>query len=265
VTQRLAVAVLGLGEAGSAIAEGLRSGGAEVRGFDPRPGAGNGLRMADDPRDAVRGADVVLSVNAAAAAVDAARSVFDVLAAGQVYADLNSAGAPLKRELASLVAPSGALFADVALMAPVPWHGVRTPALVSGPGAEEFAERMRPFGMPVDVVGEEPGQAAVRKLLRSVFMKGLAGVAVESLDAAAAAGCEDWLRAEIVSVLESADGALLDRLETGSRKHAARRAHEVDDAAELLRELGVEPRIAEATADLLRGLAESSNEEVPDP
>jgi 3-hydroxyisobutyrate dehydrogenase-like beta-hydroxyacid dehydrogenase len=258
VTQRLAVAVLGLGEAGTAIADGLRSGGAEVRGWDPRPDAGNGLRMARDPQHAVRGADVVLSVNQAAVAVDAARSVFDALASGQVYADLNSAGAPLKLELASLIAPSGALFADVALMAPVPWHGVRTPALVSGPGAEEFAERMRPFGMPVDVVGKEPGQAAVRKLLRSVFMKGLAGVAIESLSAAAAAGCEDWLRAEIVSVLESADAALLERLETGSRKHAVRRAHEVDEAAALLRELGVEPRIADATADLLRGLADDA-------
>jgi hypothetical protein len=124
VTQRLAVAVLGLGEAGSAIADGLRSGGAEVRGWDPRPDAGDGLRKAEDPQEAVRGADVVLSVNAASVAVDAARSVFDVLASGQVYADLNSAGAPLKRELASLVAPSGALFADVAL-APPRWCRAR--------------------------------------------------------------------------------------------------------------------------------------------
>jgi 3-hydroxyisobutyrate dehydrogenase-like beta-hydroxyacid dehydrogenase len=123
---------------------------------------------------------------------------------------------------------------------------------------------MRPFGMPVDVVGDEPGQAAERKLLRSVFMKGLAGVAIESLSAAAAAGCEDWLREEIVSVLESADGRLLERLETGSRKHAVRRAQEIDEAVDLLRELGVEPLVAEATADLLRGLAETNTRQVGD-
>jgi hypothetical protein len=120
-----------------------------------------------------------------------------------------------------------------------------------------FAERMRPFGMPVDVVGDEPGQAAVRKLLRSIFMKGLAAVAIESLTAAAAAGCEDWLRAEIVAVLESADGELLDRLETGSRRHGARRVHEMEDAAALLRELGVEPRVVDATVELLKELRDA--------
>jgi 3-hydroxyisobutyrate dehydrogenase-like beta-hydroxyacid dehydrogenase len=257
VTGRLAVAVLGLGEAGTAIAGDLASEGADVRGWDPRPEAGDGIVRADDPGAAARGSDVVLSVNAAEVALDAARAVRGSLADGQVFADLNSAGAPLKRELASLVEPTGALFADVALMAPVPWHGVRTPALASGRGAVLFAERMRPFGMPVDVVGEEPGQAAVRKLLRSVFMKGLAAVAIESLTAAAAAGCEDWLRAEIVAVLESADGELLDRLETGSRRHAARRVHEMEDAAALLRELGVEPRVVDATVELLKELRDA--------
>jgi 3-hydroxyisobutyrate dehydrogenase-like beta-hydroxyacid dehydrogenase len=104
------------------------------------------------------------------------------------------------------------------------------------------------------VVGEEPGQAAVRKLLRSVFMKGLAAAAIEALSAAAAAGCEDWLREEIAGALTSADAALLERLETGSRRHAARRVHEVEDASALLRELGVEPRISEASAGWLTQL-----------
>jgi 3-hydroxyisobutyrate dehydrogenase-like beta-hydroxyacid dehydrogenase len=202
----------------------------------------------------VDGADVVLSLNSADAALPAARSVVGALAAGKLFADLNSAGAPLKRELASLIEASGALFADVALMAPVPGNGLRTPALVSGSGAELFAERLGTMGMPVKVVGPEPGQAAARKLLRSVFMKGLAATAIEALSAAAAAGCEAWLREEIAAVLESADAALLERLETGSRKHAARRAHEMEDASALLRELGLEPRISEASIGWLRQL-----------
>ena len=246
--------VLGLGEAGLAIARDLVEGGAQVRAFDPRPDAGDGVPRVERAADAVESADLVLSVNSAGAAVEAARAVSGGLAEGQVFADLNSAGAPLKRELASLLEPTGALFADVALLAPVPGRGVHTPALASGAGAVRFAERMRPFGMPVEVVGDEPGQAAVRKLLRSVFMKGFAAAAIEALAAARAAGCEDWLRAEIAAVLESADAALLERLETGSRKHAARRVHEVEDASALLRELGVDPRISEASAGWLKEL-----------
>jgi hypothetical protein len=85
-------------------------------------------------------------------------------------------------------------------------------------------------------------------------MKGVATAAIEALTAAAAADCEDWLRAEIAGALASADGALLERFETGSRKHAARRVHEMEDASALLRELGVEPRISDASAGWLKEL-----------
>jgi 3-hydroxyisobutyrate dehydrogenase-like beta-hydroxyacid dehydrogenase len=248
------IAVLGLGEAGAAIAGDLSAAGARVVGYDPRPEAAGVVPRAASAEEAADGADVVLSLNSADAAIPAARSALANLRAGQVFADLNSAGAPLKRELAALVEPSGALFADVALMAPVPGRGLRTPSLVSGPGAEPFAERLGKLGMPVEVVGPEPGQAAVRKLLRSVFMKGMAAAAIEALAAASAAGCEDWLRGEIGAALASADPALLERLESGSRRHAARRLHEVKDASALLRELGVEPRISEASAGWLEQL-----------
>jgi 3-hydroxyisobutyrate dehydrogenase-like beta-hydroxyacid dehydrogenase len=251
----LTIAVLGLGEAGSAIAGDLVAAGAIVRGFDPAgPGAPTGVEVTDDPVAAARETDVVLSVNAASAAVAVADSALGALRSGQVYADLNAAGARLKREVAQVVAPTGAAFADVALMAPVPGNGLRTPALVSGPGAGAFAERIGGLGMPVEVLGDEPGQAAARKLLRSVFMKGLAAAAIESLRAAQAAGCEPWLHEEITAVLTGADAALLDRLLTGSVRHAARRVGEMRDACELLAELGVEPRVAAAAEGWLAAL-----------
>ncbi|HEY2603589.1 MAG TPA: DUF1932 domain-containing protein [Thermoleophilaceae bacterium] len=261
MAQVLSIAVLGLGEAGAAIAGDLEAAGARVAGFDPRADLDPGVPVAASAEEAVDGADAVLSVNSADAALVAARSALGALGAGQVFADLNSAGAQLKQELAALVAPTGALFADVALMAPVPGRGLRTPALVSGPGAELLAERLGALGMPLEVVGPEPGQAAVRKLLRSVFMKGLAASVIEALSAASATDCEGWLRGEIGAVLDSADRALVARLETGSRKHAARRVHEMEDAAALLRELGVEPRISEAAAGWLMELRNNSETE----
>lgn len=244
------VALLGLGEAGAELAAGLRAAGATVQGYDARPE----LSEFPSAAEAAAGAEIVLSVNAASVAVDAARAAAPGLSGGMVYADLNSAGPSLKREVAAVVEPTGASFADVALMAPVPGRGVAIPALASGGGAAAFAAAMRPLGMPVEVLSGEPGDAARRKLLRSVFMKGIAAAAIEALAAARAAGCEDWLRAELAEVFDSADAALLERLEAGSRKHAARRVHEVEDATELLLELGVEPRVSEAAAGWLREL-----------
>jgi 3-hydroxyisobutyrate dehydrogenase-like beta-hydroxyacid dehydrogenase len=254
----LTVAVLGLGEAGSAIAGDLVAAGASVRGFDPAADAPAGVEVAGDARAAVTGSHVVLSVNAATVAVEVAQSAAAGLGAGQVYADLNTSGAALKRTVADVVADTGAAFADVALMTPVPGRGLRTPALASGAGAEEFARRLGPLGMPIEVLGGEPGAAATRKLLRSVFMKGLAAASIESLRAARAAGCEEWLHDEIAAVLADADAALLDRLLTGSVRHAARRVSEMRDARELLAELDVEPRVAAAAEGWLTALDRES-------
>lgn len=257
----LTVAVLGLGEAGSAIAGDLVAAGATVRAFDPVADAPEGVEVADDARGAVAGADLVLSVNAAAVAVEVAESAARGLRAGQVYADLNTGGPALKRALAAVVEPAGAAFADVALMAPVPRRGLATPALVSGSGASGFAARIAPLGMPIEVLGDEAGAAAARKLLRSVFMKGLAAACIESVRAARAAGCEEWMHAEIAEVLTGADGALLDRLLTGSARHAQRRIHELRDARELLAELGVEARVSAAAEGWLRELEAASESE----
>jgi 3-hydroxyisobutyrate dehydrogenase-like beta-hydroxyacid dehydrogenase len=109
--------------------------------------------------------------------------------------------------------------------------------------------------MPVTVLGAEPGEAAGRKLVRSVFAKGLAAAIGEALAAAEQLGCGPWLRADIERTLTEADAALVQRFVDGSRVHAVRRTEEMAAASELLAELGVEPRIAAAAEAWLRTLA----------
>jgi 3-hydroxyisobutyrate dehydrogenase-like beta-hydroxyacid dehydrogenase len=245
------VAVLGLGEAGGRIALDLVAAGCTVRGWDPARRVA-GVVSADSDRDAVRGADVVLSINAAAVALDAALSVADELADDTLYADMNTAAPALKRQLAeALTGP----FADVALVGTVPATGLRTPALASGDGAGRFAELFGSLGMPIEIVGVRPGDAAGLKLLRSVFMKGLAAAAIESLDAARAAGAEERVRADIVSVVGE---PLLERLLAGSRAHAARRVDEMRAAATYVEDLGVEPHVASAAAERLARLRDNA-------
>jgi 3-hydroxyisobutyrate dehydrogenase-like beta-hydroxyacid dehydrogenase len=251
------VTVLGLGEAGGRLAADLVSAGVEVHGYDPIASAPEGAVQAVDPAAAVSGSSVVLALTTAATALAAAESALPGLCAGAVYADLNTASPALKREIAALVAGAGARFADVALLGAVPVNGLRTPTLASGPGAQAFADVFRPVGMPVDVVSDHPGDAAVRKLVRSVFMKGLAASVLESLRAADAAGQASWLEREIAAVIGE---PLLERLVEGSRRHALRRVDEMEAARELLLELGVEPRIAAASASVLGDLAASAQE-----
>ena len=255
--------MIGLGEAGSAIAADLVAAGASVRGWDPAAPVPDGVEAASDTVGAAAGADVVISANSARVALEVAESVTAALGTGQVFADLNTAPPALKRELARAVAPTGARFADVALIGPVPGNGLRTRALVAGDGAEIFAATLGPLGMPITQVGPEPGAAAARKLARSVFAKGLAAAIGESLAAAEQLGFEDWLYADLERTLEDADGALLQRLIEGSRTHAARRVDEMEAAVEMLEEAGVEPRVASASEAWLRSLARESEAGAP--
>lgn len=134
----LAVAVLGLGEAGSAIARDLMGTDTRavrdviVRGWDPAPrGDISDIPRASSAVDAVSGAQIVLSINAAAVARDVARSVVHALPPQCVFADLNTSAPVLKRDIATIVEPSGALFAHISLIAPAPGHGIHTPALAA--------------------------------------------------------------------------------------------------------------------------------------
>jgi 3-hydroxyisobutyrate dehydrogenase-like beta-hydroxyacid dehydrogenase len=140
-------------------------------------------------------------------------------------------------------------------MSPVPGTGLRTPALVSGPSARELIATMAPLGMPVEHAGDEAGMAATRKLLRSVVVKGLTALVIESMRAAGAAGLVNETWDNIVGQLNAVDEALVRRLVTGTGRHAARRVHEMEAAAELLTELGVEPTMTSATTAQLRRVA----------
>ncbi len=249
------VAVLGLGEAGGHIARDLVAAGAQVRGFDPAVPAPPGVEAAADDADACRGADLVLSLTTAGQAEDALRQALPGLGHGTVYADLNTSAAGLKQRLAGLAAGARVLFADVAIMAPVPPRGLGTPMLASGPAAADVARLLGGCGATVDVLPGPPGAAATRKLLRSVFYKGMAAAVVEALRAAEAAGQADWLREHIVAELAAADVDTAKRLEQGSYQHARRRAHEMAAASDMLDELGVPPRIARASQHWLEELS----------
>lgn len=252
---RPTVAVLGLGEAGSLIAADLVAAGAEVRAFDPLVAVGLGMTGAVSDAEAAAGCSVVIAVTSAHDAQQTLDLTLPGLASGAVYADLNTAPPATKRQLADTAAAAGVTFADVALMSPVPGSGLGTPMLTSGAGAERFALIFNALGATVEVLPGPAGVAATRKLLRSVFYKGLAAAVIEALQAGRAAGSEKWLRDNIRAELAGMDHTTVDRLERGSVRHARRRFDEMSAAADLLDELGVPYRVTLASRDWMRQLA----------
>lgn len=247
------VTVFGLGEAGSAFAAGLAQAGAEVIGFDPAPvTTPAGVKRAPDPVTAVTAADVVLALTASADADAALLQALDSIPPQCLYADLSTSAPLVKKRLAALAASKDLQFADVALMGVVPPQGLLTPAVVSGTGADRYVRTMAPFGVRAEAVSADAGDAATRKLLRSVMMKGLAALVIEAMRGAEAVDLSEWLWAEVCAEIANADQRLLHRLVTGTSVHAERRFQEMVAAQALLEELGVEPVITRSTVESLR-------------
>lgn len=233
------ITLLGLGEAGRLYAEGLAGAGAQVHGYDPFvTTTSTAFQQHAKIADAVSTADVVISLVGAKAAGEVAAQALSHMRAGSVFADFNTSSPSAKRDLAAAADKVGVLFADVAVLAPVPRAGSATPLMASGNGAEGLLRALSPLNVPIESIAGEPGAAASRKLLRSIFMKGLAGLVLESVQAGREAGNEDWIRAQMAAELGPAGAALIERLISGSYAHAERREHEVQDALEYVDQLG---------------------------
>lgn len=252
------VTVLGLGEAGWAIASDLAVLGLAVSAHDPDAlSAPAGVRLAQTCADAVDGAAVVLALVPGDASVDVAVAVAQHLRPEALYGDFATASPDTKRTAAASIEPCDG-FLDVALMGTVPSSGLGVPALASGPRAVDLATRLHSWGMPIDVVSHHIGEASTRKLLRSVVLKGLAASLDEALAGARATATESWLIDEIGAELASADSSLVQRLITGTRQHATRRAHEMEAAAGLLADHDVDPTMSRSTMHRLRRLADAT-------
>jgi 3-hydroxyisobutyrate dehydrogenase len=258
VTDKLTVAVIGLGEVGRIYGAALSEAGHRVRGYDAyATGPVDGVEVRGSLADAVAEADVVLILTAAAASRPVAEQAVAHLRHAANYVDCTSSAPTAKRALLEVFAARpDVVLADVAILGPVIQLGAGTPLMAAGPAAHVLAELMHTLGTQVDVVEGDLGDAMAHKLLRSVFMKGLAAAVTEAVTAGRAVGFEDWIRGQIARELAGDGQRTIDRFLRGSVVHARRRAEEMETAAAYLDDLGVDSTIATATAQHLHHLKE---------
>ncbi|MFE1665043.1 NAD(P)-binding domain-containing protein [Microbacterium sp. P02] len=250
------VAVLGLGEAGSIYSADLAARGASVAGVDPRAVATPvGVTRAADIATAVQAADIVLSLVGGTSSRGALAEALPAMSPEAIYADMNTSHPDTKRALADAASARGVAFVDIAILAPVPRARIGTALLLSGPGAGALLPTLRGLGLPADDAGPEPGTAAGLKLLRSVFMKGLAAVVFESAEAAEVVGARDWVIDQMASELGPSGRELVERMIEGTRLHAVRREDEMRDVRAYLQSLDATHAMTDGTIEWLRRIA----------
>ena len=255
------IAFIGFGEAGQTISRGLLGDSKPaIRTYDilfgqaagaPLAAAARalGVGLARDHADAVREADLVFLAVTASSSLEAARSCLPGLAKGQLFLDINSVSPQRKIETAALVAPSGAAYVDVAVMAPAAPYLHKVPCLIGGPGAAALAPRALALGMKMELVAVEVGQASAIKMFRSIVVKGLEAILVESMTASSEYGVEARVLASLQETFPGIDweklaGYMIERVVS----HGKRRAAEMREVAATLEGIGLEPTMAAASA-----------------
>jgi 3-hydroxyisobutyrate dehydrogenase len=263
------IAFIGFGEAGQTIGRGLLAQGANLCAYDilfndPADGgrlaaAAARMRVAEaaDHAAAVAESDLIFLAVTASSSLDAARSCLPGLREGRLFLDINSVSPQRKIETAALVAPTGAAYVDVAVMAPVAPYEHRVPCLIGGPGAAALLPRARALGMKMELVSAEVGQASAIKMFRSIMIKGLEALVLESMLAASEYRVEERVLASLKETFPSLDweklsGYMIERVVS----HGRRRAAEMREVAETLRSMGMEPTMAAATAARQQWLAD---------
>lgn len=254
---------VGFGEAAYHLAKGLRGAGvARTFAFDihsQTPGKGEiirrraaetGTQSMDSAAALAGAADVIIAAVTADQAVAAAKQTAACLTARHLYADINSISPAAKQAVARAVTGAGARFVEVAVMAAVPPHGHKVPLLLGGAAAPEFEALFAPLGMRMEVVStSQIGRAVAVKMFRSVIYKGLEALMFECVLGASHYGAEPRVFASLEKDFPGVDfKKLADYMVGRVVVHGERRAREMDEVAATLRELGIEPMMAEATA-----------------
>jgi 3-hydroxyisobutyrate dehydrogenase len=254
-----AVGFIGFGEAGSTIARGLRSAGVErLFAYDIKVGdplirdraAQAETTLVDSSSDLAEAATILFSTVTSSSALDAANEAVGYLSPRHTYADLNSVSPALKQDIEKVINESGASFVEAAVMAPVQPYGHKVPMLLGGPGAGAFAAMMTPLGMRLEVLaGAKVGSAAAVKMCRSIVVKGLEALLFECVMGASKFDADELVWASLEETFPGiAWKKLADYMSGRVVVHGERRAREMDEVAETLRAIGIDPIMAEATA-----------------
>jgi 3-hydroxyisobutyrate dehydrogenase-like beta-hydroxyacid dehydrogenase len=252
------IGFLGYGEAARAFHEGLSRPGLAFVAYDIL------LERGDEAvADAIheRGGMVAGTIAALAevdwifSAVTADQSLLAIkpllphLRQGQLVIDINSVSPDRKRQTAAAVEAAGAVYLDMAIMAPVHPRKHQTPTLIAGNIAERLLPELESLGFSVSIAGPASGAATAIKMVRSLFVKGLEAITVEALLAAQAAGCFEEILGSLSGSFPGLDWPKFAEYQfERTTVHGTRRAAEMQESAATLDALGLNGNLAREIA-----------------
>ncbi len=245
--------LIGYGEVGRTFATGLRAHFQSTRVWDLKLAPGTPTRAALHAQALVAQLTPADSLQAVCA------QSTPRLRPGTVFLDLNSASPGTKQQAAQVIEAAGGRYVEAGVMTSVPPYGIRVPMLLGGALAAELAEALNAMGMDAKAVAPEIGVASAIKMCRSVMIKGLEALVIESYATARAYGVEDHVLPTLAETFPSIDwekqGAYFFSRVV---QHGQRRAEEMRESARTVQEAGFAPTMASAIADKHQWVADQA-------
>jgi L-threonate 2-dehydrogenase len=259
---QLTVAIVAQGEMGAAIGRCIAGAGAKVvtslagRSEASRARAATaGLIHLDDP-DLVAQADIFLSVLPPGEALGLAqrfRPALEEAPRRPVYVDCNAVSPITLLDIATCIDRTGAPFVDGGIIGGPPRPGYTPKLFVSGPHAQSVLA-LRDYGLDVQVIGREFGEASSLKMCYGAMTKGLVAMGSTIFLAAARSGSGEALRSELATSQPELT-RWLDRQVPASYDKAYRWIAEMEEVAAFMEAAGVDSGMHQAAARLFRRIA----------
>ena len=259
--KRWQIGLVGYGEVGRILAEDLRKQDIKVTAYDIKLGGKQeaglrehavkfGVALATSHVELAGNADFIVSAVTASQAVPVAEACAPAIRQGSWFLDFNSASPGAKQRAAALIDGAGGRYVEGAVMTSVPPYRIKVPLLLGGGGARELEPLLVALGFDAKVASEELGVASAVKMCRSIMIKGMEAMVIESFTTARAYGVEDAVLASLAETFpginwEKQGAYFFQRV----IEHGRRRAEEVREVAETVREAGLTPWSAQGTAE----------------
>jgi 3-hydroxyisobutyrate dehydrogenase-like beta-hydroxyacid dehydrogenase len=267
------VGLIGYGEVGRILAEDLRQQDVKVAAYDIKLRSDqtgqplrehakhHGVALTASHADLAAQSDFIVSAVTASQAVPVARACAAAVKQGAWFLDFNSASPGAKQRAAALIDGAGGRYVEGAVMTSVPPYRIKVPLLLGGAEAAAIAPKLVELGFAAKVASNTLGVASAVKMCRSVMIKGLEAMVIESFTTARAYGVEDGLLASLKETFPGIDwekqGAYFFQR---AIEHGRRRSEEVREVAETVREIGLEPWSSQATAERQAWVADLADE-----
>ena len=273
--QAARIGIVGYGEVGKIFGAGLKAQVAQVSAWDlkfaqaaaaPAEKAhaqGQGIRACGSMQELCEASELMISAVTASNTLAVAEEAAHFIRPGTVFLDLNSASPGTKQKAGAAIEDRGAHYVEAGVMTSVPPHGIQVPMLLGGARAAELARVLAALGCDARAVSEKLGVASAIKMCRSVMIKGLEALVIESYTTARAYGVEDHVLPTLQETFPSIDWS-----EQGAYffsrvvQHGQRRAEEMREAANTVREAGFAPLMAAAIAGKQQWVADQARDGV---